>query len=143
MSHKERFVVDLNGKKCTCRSWDLTGIPCPHAICVILFRNEIVEDHVADVYEKDLYEKCYNYVLAVIPGDTFWLVTNMGELDPPLPRKMPGRSKKNKIREKGENNGTNLSRKCRKLMCQVCFKLGHNSRKCPAKKKKQHVSLNS
>ncbi|GKV19074.1 hypothetical protein SLEP1_g29371 [Rubroshorea leprosula] len=26
------FVVDLENRKCTCRSWDLIGIPCKHAV---------------------------------------------------------------------------------------------------------------
>ncbi|KAM3284145.1 hypothetical protein P3S67_022943 [Capsicum chacoense] len=28
----DRHVVSLASKKCTCRTWDLTGIPCAHAI---------------------------------------------------------------------------------------------------------------
>ncbi|XVE98474.1 hypothetical protein REPUB_Repub03eG0109500 [Reevesia pubescens] len=138
--HKDIFVVDVIGRKCTCRSWDLTGIPCPHATCVILFRNEVVEDYVADVYKKELYHKCYNYVVPVIPGDTLWPVTNMKDIDLPFSRKLPGRPRKNRIKEDGESNSTKLSRKGRKMICQVCFKLGHNSRKCLAKQK-QNVSV--
>jgi hypothetical protein len=26
------FIVDINSKKYDCRRWDLTGIPCSHAI---------------------------------------------------------------------------------------------------------------
>ena len=28
----DRHIVNLTVKKCTCRTWDLTRIPCPHAI---------------------------------------------------------------------------------------------------------------
>ncbi|KAG5627976.1 hypothetical protein H5410_013194 [Solanum commersonii] len=28
----DRHVVNLAKKKCTCRTWDLNGIPCPYAI---------------------------------------------------------------------------------------------------------------
>ena len=28
----DRHVVNLASKTCTCRTWDLTGIPYPHAI---------------------------------------------------------------------------------------------------------------
>ncbi|XP_019225351.1 PREDICTED: uncharacterized protein LOC109206933 [Nicotiana attenuata] len=28
----DKHCVNLSIKKCTCRAWDLTGIPCPHAI---------------------------------------------------------------------------------------------------------------
>lgn len=29
------FCVNLNQQSCSCRVWDLTGIPCSHAICAI------------------------------------------------------------------------------------------------------------
>ncbi|WMV10242.1 hypothetical protein MTR67_003627 [Solanum verrucosum] len=28
----DRHIVNLREKKCTCKTWDLTGIPCPHVI---------------------------------------------------------------------------------------------------------------
>ncbi|GKV24507.1 hypothetical protein SLEP1_g34114 [Rubroshorea leprosula] len=31
----DKFVVDLIGINCSCRAWDLTGIPCPHALSAI------------------------------------------------------------------------------------------------------------
>ena len=34
-SQYERHVVDLIKKTCRCRSWDLNGIPCKHAIIAI------------------------------------------------------------------------------------------------------------
>ncbi|XVE92433.1 hypothetical protein REPUB_Repub01dG0096800 [Reevesia pubescens] len=66
----------------------------------------------------------------------------MGDIDPPLPRKLPGRPRRNRVKEDGESNSTKLSRKWRKIRCRVCFKLGHNSRKCPAKQK-QNVSISN
>lgn len=33
-------VVDLNNKSCSCRTWNLTGVPCSHAIRCILLQNE-------------------------------------------------------------------------------------------------------
>ncbi|XP_010555886.1 PREDICTED: uncharacterized protein LOC104825280 [Tarenaya hassleriana] len=35
------YAVDLAGKCCACRQWDLRGIPCQHALCII---NEKQED---------------------------------------------------------------------------------------------------
>jgi hypothetical protein len=26
----KQFVVDLRRKRCGCRKWEITGIPCPH-----------------------------------------------------------------------------------------------------------------
>ncbi|KAL4279621.1 hypothetical protein GQ457_03G018840 [Hibiscus cannabinus] len=33
-----QYGVNLEAHACSCRKWDLTGIPCPHAISVILMR---------------------------------------------------------------------------------------------------------
>ncbi|KAL4366839.1 hypothetical protein GQ457_05G034720 [Hibiscus cannabinus] len=136
VSNRDTFVVDLKEKKCTCRYWDLTGIPCKHAICVILFKKDRVEEYINDFYKKDMYEKCYNFVIPPLAGEKFWPATNMGDIEPPLPRKLPGRPKKKRVPEEGECSGTSLSRKGRKMRCQLCFKVGHNSRTCPTKKEK-------
>ncbi|XVF84982.1 hypothetical protein PTKIN_Ptkin17bG0082300 [Pterospermum kingtungense] len=131
--HDDRFVVNVDKRKCTCRRWDLTGIPCCHAICVIHFRKEKVEDYVAEVYKTEVVQNCYNCVLPPIPGDKFWPATNFGPIDPPLARKLPGRPKRKRVQEEGEVSGNNFSRRGRKMRCQLCFKLNHNSRSCPEK----------
>ncbi|KAL4377985.1 hypothetical protein GQ457_02G032730 [Hibiscus cannabinus] len=115
VSNRDTFVVDLKEKKCTCRYWDLTGIPCKHAICVILFKKDRVEEYINDFYKKDMYEKCYNFVIPPLSGEKFWPATNMGDIEPPLPRKLPGRPKKKRVPEEGECSGTSLSRKGRKM----------------------------
>ncbi|KAK8683005.1 hypothetical protein V6N13_039081 [Hibiscus sabdariffa] len=35
-----QFIVDLDEKSCSCRKWDLSGIPCAHAISAIWFNKE-------------------------------------------------------------------------------------------------------
>ncbi|WMV58460.1 hypothetical protein MTR67_051845 [Solanum verrucosum] len=35
----DRHIVNLTTKKCTCRVWDLTGIPCPYSIKALLYKN--------------------------------------------------------------------------------------------------------
>ena len=34
----QNFIVDLENRTCTCRKWDITGIPCCHAISCIFCR---------------------------------------------------------------------------------------------------------
>ncbi|XP_075080659.1 uncharacterized protein LOC142166133 [Nicotiana tabacum] len=43
----EKHRVKINMKKCTCRTWDLTGIPCPRAIRALLYKkvNLVSEIH--------------------------------------------------------------------------------------------------
>ncbi|XP_059310901.1 uncharacterized protein LOC132062331 [Lycium ferocissimum] len=39
VSHSvDRHRVNIELKRCICRTWDLTGIPCPHAIRSLLYR---------------------------------------------------------------------------------------------------------
>ncbi|KAK8544859.1 hypothetical protein V6N13_003419 [Hibiscus sabdariffa] len=40
------LVVNLEHWSCSCRTWDLTGIPCAHAIAAILWKKDDVNDYV-------------------------------------------------------------------------------------------------
>ena len=53
------LVVNLEKKTCTCRKWDLTGIPCYHACACIAMRNEPWDHHISGWYKKDMYLKVY------------------------------------------------------------------------------------
>lgn len=33
-----RLVVNMATKSYSCKAWDVSGIPCPHAICAIYHR---------------------------------------------------------------------------------------------------------
>ncbi|PPD97345.1 hypothetical protein GOBAR_DD05630 [Gossypium barbadense] len=45
VSGDDLYVVDLVKWKCTCRAWDLTGIPCPHSIAAILWKQEHIGNY--------------------------------------------------------------------------------------------------
>lgn len=45
------FIVDLVVRTCTCRRWDLTGLPCLHGVVSILGNNERVENFVVAYYQ--------------------------------------------------------------------------------------------
>jgi len=46
----DKYVVSLKDKSCACRKWDITGIPCPHAIACMRFNNQNPDDSVAHWY---------------------------------------------------------------------------------------------
>ncbi|XP_056158389.1 uncharacterized protein LOC130134754 [Syzygium oleosum] len=87
----DKFVVDIKNNSCSCRAWDLSGILCPHAICVILFKGEEVETFVAHRYKKDTYLKTYIYYLEVMNGDNLWPSNDREPLVAPMPRVMPAK----------------------------------------------------
>ena len=50
----DSYVVELSKKTCACRKWELTGIPCPHAIACMWFNNQNPDDYVAHWYRSVL-----------------------------------------------------------------------------------------
>ncbi|GKV32893.1 hypothetical protein SLEP1_g41459 [Rubroshorea leprosula] len=42
-----KFIVDINRRTCTCRCWNMTGMPCKHVISVIKFKKEKDEHYEA------------------------------------------------------------------------------------------------
>ncbi|GKV41979.1 hypothetical protein SLEP1_g49442 [Rubroshorea leprosula] len=123
------YIVNVERKTCTCRVWNMTGIPCRHAVTVINHRQENGEDYVAHWYSKHMFMASYEYKVPVMKGINQWKETKMPPMPPPNPRKMLGKPKKKRQPEEWEGK-TSVGRKGRLMTCQKCFKWGHNSRSC-------------
>jgi hypothetical protein len=55
-----RHTVDLQERKCTCRHWQVTGLPCTHALCVITsIRGCNIEGYVHKYYSAAKFKKAY------------------------------------------------------------------------------------
>lgn len=54
------LIVNLQGLKCTCRKFDLIGIPCCHELCIIMDKRLNLEEYVLKWYRKEYFEKGYN-----------------------------------------------------------------------------------
>ena len=52
----DQYVVDLAAKTCSCRRWDLIGIPCSHSVATIYRKNLEPTDFVHEYYMKTTYE---------------------------------------------------------------------------------------
>ncbi|KAF3954355.1 hypothetical protein CMV_020285 [Castanea mollissima] len=113
----QRFVVNLSKRKCGCRKWDLTGIPCQHAISAILFDGSVPED--------------------------YWRRTSIDHLEPPKDKIQHGRPKIKRKRHPSEpKNPYKLSKAGTIIKCYECKKVGHNSKTCPSKKDKGTMFTN-
>nr|CAD1832768.1 unnamed protein product [Ananas comosus var. bracteatus] len=53
-------VVDLSKKTCSCKRWDIDGIPCNHAMAAISFRLRDPYDFVEDWFMTSTYRATYN-----------------------------------------------------------------------------------
>ncbi|XP_050233158.1 uncharacterized protein LOC126681655 [Mercurialis annua] len=78
----DRHTVDLELSTCTCREWDLTGIPCCHAVCAIYsisdnnnktHRSDKPEEYVHHYYSKETFLKSYAYTMMHVPGKLHWV----------------------------------------------------------------------
>lgn len=126
-----QFEVDMRKRICSCRKWDLTGIPCSHGCQAILSINDEPERYVADFFKRTTYMKSYLNLMSPMRGSKDWPVSNQTKLLPPKARRMPGRPKKHRRREADEEgSGTKLSKKGIVMKCSRCLIIGHNKSTC-------------
>jgi len=67
------FVVDLAHHTCGCMQWDMTGIPCPHAILAILHNSSKPEQYLHQYYSVENYIKAYNPMIYPVPSEDQWV----------------------------------------------------------------------
>jgi len=130
-----QFVVDLTRRSCGCRQWDMTGIPCPHAISAILYNSAKPEQYLHQYYSVENYKKAYNPMIYPMPSKDQWVRTGQDEVDPPVVRATPRRLKKVWRRGPDEPKNPYCMRKDGvTLKCSECRGVGHNTRTCPRRK---------
>jgi hypothetical protein len=127
----KQFVVDLTHKTCGCRQWDMTSIPCPHAIAAIFYNSSNPEDYLHEYYSVEMYKRAYDLMIFPIPSEEQWVRTNQDVVDPPFVKAALGRPKK--LRSRGPDEPRN-SYRIRKggvtMRCLHCRQVGHNARTC-------------
>ena len=64
----DKFVVDLNTWICSCRTWQLSGIPCLHACASIHFLNRDPAEYVNSYSSVERYISTYSIGLELTNG---------------------------------------------------------------------------
>ncbi|XP_020979381.1 uncharacterized protein LOC110271979 [Arachis ipaensis] len=128
-----KFAVDLSAHECSCRKWQLSGIPCTHAISCINYKGLDIDGFIDDCYKKPTYVKCYDSVINPLNGPDFREETNFDDVMPPPYRKPSHRPVKK--RKKGPNEPPNssqshLSRRGQIQRCSNCGESGHKRGGC-------------
>ncbi|KAL2251025.1 UNVERIFIED_CONTAM: hypothetical protein Sindi_2224800 [Sesamum indicum] len=121
-----QHAVDLGSRSCSCRRWQLSGIPCKHGCCAIYFQKLDPVDYVNECYSVETYKKVYAPAILPMSHETLWHETS---IIPPLPPNFgrgPGRPKKARRRESDEPPS-----KKKKKTAQDMRGAGHNSTNCP------------
>ena len=78
----QSFTVDLAIAHCSCRKWNITSIPCAHAITCIFFNRQDVEQHVHPCYHVSIYKACYEPIIAPINGQNIWRPNGVTPVQP-------------------------------------------------------------
>ncbi|KAL4273388.1 hypothetical protein GQ457_13G021560 [Hibiscus cannabinus] len=119
-----QHVVDLVQHTCSCRRWDLSGIPCIHAISAIQETNRKPEDYVNECYHKSTQIVMYSNIISHVK------VTEMEPILPLAIRRPPGKPTKKRRKEADEVNNPKLSKRGQQSNCSKCGMSGHNKRTC-------------
>ncbi|CAI9275501.1 unnamed protein product [Lactuca saligna] len=139
---KHRFTdvaygVDLIAKKCACRIWQLTGIPCLHGVAAISYLNHDAETYVSQSYTTEAYLECYKYSINPLNSSDMWPDVPYHKPLPPKRRRLLGRPSVKRKRDAIERELTRpsrqtVSRRGSMIKCGICKEPGHNRKKCPS-----------
>ncbi|KAL5553064.1 hypothetical protein UlMin_040465 [Ulmus minor] len=135
---QDQFVVDIQNRTCACRRWQLVGIPCVHAMCVIMTSNMDPIQFVDDCYKKDRYKLAYDPVIYGLNGPSMWPQTGDTPIRCPEFKKQRGRPRKARKLQSDEvrQDGTTRLRKNYVLIhCRRCGQVGHNKKRGRQQKK--------
>jgi hypothetical protein len=127
-----QYEVRIDKMECSCRAWQLSGIPCRHACAA--FRRERIkpESVVHKCYSIEAFKATYSEVIMPCSDPRMWKKMTGPPIRPPKYDKQVGRpSKKRRKSALEEDDGTRLSRHGIIGHYSVCNKIDHNKRKCP------------
>ncbi|XP_025685839.2 uncharacterized protein [Arachis hypogaea] len=131
-THSKKVGVNLGRHTCTCNMWQLTGIPCVHALAAIQKRCDRPELYVHPWLKMDAFRATYEHVMKPVNSEEYWVKTGLLSPDPPIIRRPAGRPTKKKRKAdpvEDARDGTK-GRRTFKVTCQKCGESGHNAKTC-------------
>ncbi|KAJ0007618.1 hypothetical protein Pint_30463 [Pistacia integerrima] len=99
-----RYILNLQSQTCDYGMWQLSGVPCVHAVRCLLFRNiRNMEDYVDSSLRITSYVKTYADHIHPIPDPLSWPDLLGGrQLNPPIKHSKVGRPKKARKKDADE-----------------------------------------
>ncbi|KAH0672854.1 hypothetical protein KY290_025094 [Solanum tuberosum] len=78
-------------RSCSCRSWQLRGIPCPHGVAALHYKELEPIHYVASCYSNETYLNTYAHFIQPMNNIKIWPTSNNPIVKPPKIKKLPGR----------------------------------------------------
>ncbi|KAF5202913.1 Mudr family transposase [Thalictrum thalictroides] len=126
-------IVNIGTHSCSCRDWQLYGLPCSHAVAALLSCKKDVYAFSERCLTASSYLESYSQVIHPIPDKSEWSKTNEGQDDkdiklvqPPKIRRPPGRPEKKRLCVE------DLNREKHTVHCSRCNQTGHYKTTCKA-----------
>jgi hypothetical protein len=99
------YNVDICNKKCACRRWDLTSIPCNHVVSCLRHERIPAEEVLPVCYSTETFSKVYGFNIMPCADKSNWGKTNGLEVLPPVYEKKVGRPPKSRRKQPHEVQG--------------------------------------
>lgn len=115
------YVVNIGDWICSCRRWQISGLPCPHAIAVFNRIDRSVYDYCLGYFRIDCYHATYAESINPIP-EIAGIDFNAASLYLPPPRRAPGRPRRKRFNPHMKATVVRL--------CSRCKVAGHNKATC-------------
>ncbi|XP_071694013.1 uncharacterized protein [Rutidosis leptorrhynchoides] len=121
-------TVDISQWECSCKMWQLTGLPCCHAMAVFECTGKNVCDYCSRYFMVNSYRKTYAESIFPIPdvegpvdGEELSVIVT----PPPAKRPAGKPGRRAKLKQAGS-----LEMIRRQMQCSKCKGLGHNKKTC-------------
>lgn len=134
VSTERTNIVDIRSRVCSCRRWQLYGLPCAHAAAALISCGQNAHLFAEHCFTVHSYRETYSQMIYLIPDKSLWNEPGEGTeggvvkvditIRPPKTRRPPGRPKRKVLRIE------NFKRPKRLVQCGRCHMLGHSQKKC-------------
>ncbi|KAF8080728.1 hypothetical protein N665_0925s0011 [Sinapis alba] len=100
------YLVNLLGKSCSCRFWDIEKYPCVHGLASYIFfskkdersHNFEFEDLIYKYYWMELWALTYHMTIYVVPYRSEWIVPDYSKEKKIIPPKRLEKKERKKVR---------------------------------------------
>ncbi|KAG5629524.1 hypothetical protein H5410_001241 [Solanum commersonii] len=118
--HGFTHTVDVVSRSCSCRSWQLRGIPCPLGVVALHYKELEPINFVASCYSKETYLNTYVHFIQLMNNMKMWPTSNNSIVKPSKIKKMPGRP--SKVRRKKANESRKTGKLIKRGVVMTCSK---------------------